>query len=523
MQDILVPKRALISVSDKTGLIPFAQGLVEQGIEILSTGGTAKTLSDNGINVVPVSEITAFPEIMGGRVKTLHPRIHGGILARRGIDEAVMQEYGIPAIDLVVINLYPFRQTIAQSGTTFDDAIEQIDIGGPAMVRAAAKNNADVAVIVNPNRYEAVLGELTAAGISRATRLNLATEAFGHTSEYDSAIHQYLSEQSTKVSESEPELPSSLIINAKRTSTLRYGENPHQRAALYCDSQPEPGTLTRARQLQGKELSWNNLNDANAALDCVRAFDSNACVIVKHANPCGVALHGDSLIAYERAYECDPVSAFGGIIAFNRPLEANTAQKMVEQQFIEVVLAPSLSNEAKAVFATKSNIRVLETDDVIPSEHDLDVRRISGGWLVQDADNGEISEEDLRVVTEETPSEAQIRDMLMAWKVVKFVKSNAIVYVKDNATIGIGAGQMSRVHSAQIAGIKAQESGLTIKGAVMASDAFFPFRDGIDTAAERGIKAIIQPGNSMRDEEVIAAANEHGIAMVFTGMRHFRH
>jgi len=512
-------RRALVSVSDKSGLIPFVAGLAELGVEILSTGGTCRQLRDAGLDVIEVSEKTGFPEIMDGRVKTLHPVIHGGLLGRRGTDEAVMDEHGIEPIDLLVVNLYPFEQTIARDDATIEDAIENIDIGGPAMIRAASKNHEGVAVIVSPDDYDVVLESLQSDELSLEHRRRLAAKAYAHTASYDTAITKYLSE-----SLGDDALGERFLYSGSLSQRLRYGENPHQNAAFYVDQQAAAGSLAKAKQLQGKALSYNNIADSDAALECVKQFRKPACVIVKHANPCGVAVAGDILEAYEKAFKTDPTSAFGGIIAFNRPLDARTAEAIVERQFVEVIVAPSISADAAAAIATKKNVRVLETgnwpDAAVVG---FDFKKVSGGLLVQNTDLGVISADDLKIVTENAPTAEQIQDMLFAWTVVKYVKSNAIIFCKDNMTIGVGAGQMSRVYSTRIAAIKAADEGLEVKGSVMASDAFFPFRDGIDAAAEHGISAIIQPGGSMRDDEVIQAANEHGLAMVFTGMRHFRH
>lgn len=512
-------RRALISVSDKRGIIQLAQGLADLGVEILSTGGTCRQLREAGIAAIEVSDKTGFPEIMDGRVKTLHPKIHGGLLGRRGQDEAVMEEHGIEPIDLLAVNLYPFEATIAKPDATLDEAIENIDIGGPAMIRAASKNNASVAVIVDPDDYENVLASLQGEGLSAEDRRRLAAKAYAHTAAYDTAITNYLSQ-----SLGDEALGEQFLYTAKRVEKLRYGENPHQVASFYRDSTATTGSLAGARQLQGKALSYNNIADSDAALECAKQFVEPVCVIVKHANPCGVAIGANCLAAYERAFTTDPTSSFGGIIAFNRPLDAEMARAIISKQFVEVILAPAVEEAALPILAEKTNVRVLETGDWL--EHGgpgMDFKKVSGGLLVQTSDAGKITEADLRVVSSIKPTPAQITDMLFAWKVTKFVKSNAIVFCKDGMTIGVGAGQMSRVYSTRIAAIKAHDENLTVKGAVMASDAFFPFRDGIDAAAEQGAAAIIQPGGSMRDDEVIAAANEHGIAMVFTGMRHFRH
>lgn len=520
-------KRALISVSDKTGIVEFAQHLTSFGIELLSTGGTFQLLQAQGIPVVEVSSYTGFPEMMDGRVKTLHPKVHGGILGRRGQDDAVMNEHGIQPIDMVVVNLYPFEQTVAKPNCSLGDAIENIDIGGPTMVRAAAKNHAHVAIVVNSASYAEVLEELTAnqGQLSLTTRFDLAIQAFEHTAAYDGAIANYLGTKLLQPDGADvsayPRTFNSQFIKAQE---MRYGENPHQSAAFYIEKSPKDACIATAKQLQGKELSYNNVADTDAALETVKLFSRPACVIVKHANPCGVA-EGDSLLdAYNRAYATDPESAFGGIIAFNRELDANTAAAIAERQFVEVIIAPTVSDEACAVLSNKKNVRVLTCGQW--QEQGLagfDFKRVSGGLLVQERDLGLVNEAELEVVTLRKPSPTEMADLLFAWKVAKMVKSNAIVYAKDQATIGVGAGQMSRVNSARIAAIKAEHAGLVVKGSVMASDAFFPFRDGLDNAAKVGIAAVIQPGGSMRDEEVITAANEHNIAMVFTRMRHFRH
>jgi len=491
------------------------------GIELISTGGTAKLLCANQIPVTEVSDYTGYPEMMDGRVKTLHPKVHGGILGRRGVDDAVMSEHGILPIDMVVVNLYPFADTIAKPDCGFDTAIENIDIGGPAMLRAAAKNHADVAVVVDTYDYGFILAELKGSGLhlSPQTRFNLAAKCFAHTAAYDSQIARYLAGLNSV------RFPEILNLQFEHHQALRYGENPHQLAAFYREKTPAPGTITAAKQMQGKELSYNNIADADAALECVKSFtDKPTCVIVKHANPCGVAQADDLLSAYNLAYQTDPTSAFGGIIAFNRALDETTAAEIIARQFVEVIIAPAVGEPAKAVLAAKQNIRVLECGTWAEQEPvSLDVKRVAGGVLVQDTDQGRITEADLKIVSQRAPTGQETADLLFAWKVAKFVKSNAIVYAKHSRTIGIGAGQMSRVYSAKIAGINAADQGLSVPGSVMASDAFFPFRDGVDAAAEVGVTAIIHPGGSMRDAEVIAAADEHGIAMVFTGMRHFRH
>ena len=512
-------RRALVSVSDKRGLIPFVSGLAELGVEVLSTGGTCRQLRDAGLEVIEVSEKTGFPEIMDGRVKTLHPIIHGGLLGRRGTDEAVMEEHGIEAIDLLVVNLYPFEQTIARDDATIEDAIENIDIGGPAMIRAASKNHDGVAVIVEPDDYNAVLEDLRSNALSIESRRRLAAKAYAHTASYDTAITKYLS-QSLR----DDALGQRFLYSGCLSEKLRYGENPHQQAAFYVDQQAPAGSLAAAKQLQGKALSYNNIADSDAALECVKQFAEPACVIVKHANPCGVAVASNILEAYDKAFKTDPTSAFGGIIAFNRPLDTKTAELIVVRQFVEVIVAPEINAEAATIVAAKKNVRVLETGTwPTANAPGYDFKKVSGGLLVQSTDLGVITESDLKVVSDLAPTAAQIEDMLFAWTVVKYVKSNAIIFCKDKMTIGVGAGQMSRVYSTRIAAIKAADENLSIAGSVMASDAFFPFRDGIDAAAETGISAIIQPGGSMRDDEVIAAANEHGLAMLFTGMRHFRH
>ncbi len=529
-------KQALISVSDKTGIVDFARDLSACGVALLSTGGTYKLLKDNGIPVTEVSEHTGFPEMMDGRVKTLHPKIHGGILGRRGQDDAVMAEHGISGIDLVIVNLYPFAATVAKADCTLPDAIENIDIGGPTMVRSAAKNHAHVGIVVSAADYGRVLSEIRAnGGLSYETRFDLAVKAFEHTAGYDGMIANYLGglvgEKKGDLSARDP-FPRTFNTQFFKAQDLRYGENPHQRAAFYTEAAPASGkqqeaSVATSRQLQGKELSYNNIADTDAALECVKSFAKPACVIVKHANPCGVSVSLDGIrTAYDLAYATDPESAFGGIIAFNRELDAATAQAIVDRQFVEVIIAPKISAEALAITAAKQNVRVLECGElpaIDARSSQLDFKRVTGGLLVQDQDLGMIKDSDLKIVTRRAPTEAEIHDLIFAWKVAKYVKSNAIVYAKNRQTIGVGAGQMSRVNSARIAAIKAEHAGLQVQGAVMASDAFFPFRDGIDNAAKVGIAAIIQPGGSMRDAEVIAAADEHDIAMVFTGMRHFRH
>lgn len=519
-------KRALLSVSDKSGLVEFAQGLAKLNIALLSTGGTYQLLKDAGLAVTEVADHTGFPEMMGGRVKTLHPKIHGGILGRRGQDDAVMAEHGIDAIDLVVVNLYPFAQTVANPDATLEMAIENIDIGGPAMVRSCAKNHAFTSIVVNPADYAEVLAELEAnnGSLKQATRFNLAVKAFEHTAQYDGAIANYLG---GLVEGASPQFPRTLNQQFIKQQEMRYGENPHQKAAFYVEANAlasdAEASLATAKVLQGKELSFNNVADTDAAFECVKAFTQPACVIVKHANPCGVAEADNLLEAYKLAFATDPTSAFGGILAFNQPLDAATATQITTNQFAEVILAPGFSAEALAIFAEKKNLRLLDVSSHWPSKRQpsMNFKPVVGGLLVQERDLGSIDE--LKVVTEREPTLKELEDLAFAWKVAKYVKSNAIVYAKDGRTIGVGAGQMSRVYSAKIAGIKAADENLEVKGSVMASDAFFPFRDGIDAAAKAGITAVIQPGGSVRDEEVIAAANEAGIAMVFTGMRHFLH
>ena len=515
-------RRALLSVSDKADIVEFAQALAKHDIEILSTGGTAKLLTDNGLSVTEVADHTGFPEIMAGRVKTLHPKIHGGLLGRRGTDDAVMAEQGIDAIDLLVVNLYPFAATVAREDCTLSMAIENIDIGGPAMLRSAAKNHAAVTVVVDSRDYPRIIEELDSGGISATTRFELAGKAFAHTAHYDATIANYLGGIDANGNTIHV-FANTYSLQMQRLSVLRYGENPHQRAALYRDpNATEPG-VANARLLAGKALSYNNVADSDAALECVKGFDTCACVIVKHANPCGVALADSPLEAYQRAYRTDPTSAFGGILAFNRDVDGATARAIVDQQFAEVIIAPHIDEAAQAVLAEKPNIRLLTTGALGKPVPAFDFKRITGGWLAQDRDLAQVDANELRIVTRRQPDTRQIADLIFAWQVAKFVKSNAIVYARDRATIGIGAGQMSRVYSARIAAIKAADEHLQVSGSVMASDAFFPFRDGLDAAAEAGIAAVIQPGGSMRDDEVIAAADEHNIAMVFTGIRHFRH
>ncbi|EHQ9271162.1 bifunctional phosphoribosylaminoimidazolecarboxamide formyltransferase/IMP cyclohydrolase [Vibrio parahaemolyticus] len=523
-------RRALISVSDKTGIVEFAQALAERGVDILSTGGTARLLAEQGIAVTEVSDYTGFPEMMDGRVKTLHPKVHGGVLGRRGQDDDVMAKHGINPIDMVVVNLYPFAETVAKEGCTLADAVENIDIGGPTMVRSAAKNHKDVTIVVNASDYDRVIAEMDAndKSLTLETRFDLAIAAFEHTAAYDGMIANYFgtmvpSYGENKEGDEESKFPRTFNQQFEKKQDMRYGENSHQAAAFYVEANPQEASVSTARQIQGKALSYNNIADTDAALECVKEFNEPACVIVKHANPCGVALGKDILEAYNRAYQTDPTSAFGGIIAFNQELDAETATAIVERQFVEVIIAPSVSTEAIEVVAAKKNVRLLECGEWSTKTTGFDVKRVNGGLLVQDRDQGMVSLDDLKVVSKRQPTEEELKDALFCWKVTKYVKSNAIVYAKGDMTIGVGAGQMSRVYSAKIAGIKAADEGLEVAGSVMASDAFFPFRDGIDAAAEAGIKCVIQPGGSMRDDEVIAAADEHGMAMIFTGMRHFRH
>ncbi|HEY5803660.1 MAG TPA: bifunctional phosphoribosylaminoimidazolecarboxamide formyltransferase/IMP cyclohydrolase [Lysobacter sp.] len=515
-------RRALLSVSDKTGLIELAQALAAHGVELLSTGGTAKAIREAGLDVRDVSDVTGFPEMMDGRVKTLHPLVHGGLLGRAGIDDAVMAEHGIGAIDLLVLNLYPFEKVSADPASSMDDVVENIDIGGPAMLRSAAKNFARVAVATDPAQYAGIVTELQGndGALGAQTRFALSVAAFNRVAQYDACISDYLS--ALQADGSRALFPAQQNSNFVKVMDLRYGENPHQHGAFYRDLYPVPGTLATFTQLQGKELSFNNLADADAAWECVRQFESTACVIVKHANPCGVAEGVACGDAYELAYATDPTSAFGGIIAFNRTLDAATAKVILDRQFVEVLIAPDYEDGALDYARKKANVRVLR----IPhgeGRNNFDIKRVGSGLLMQTSDIREVTPGELKVVSKLAPTAEQMSDLLFAWRVAKFVKSNAIVYAKDHRTIGVGAGQMSRVYSARIAGIKATDAGLVVPGSVMASDAFFPFRDGIDAAAEAGIKAVIQPGGSMRDGEVIAAADEHGIAMVFTGVRHFRH
>lgn len=523
---------ALLSVSDKTGIVEFAQALHAAGVKLLSTGGTAKLLAEKGLPVTEVSEVTGFPEMLDGRVKTLHPRIHGGLLARRDLPAhmAALKEHGIGTIDLLVVNLYPFAQATARPDCTLEDAIENIDIGGPAMLRAAAKNWQDVAVVIDPTDYPRVLAELKAGKIERNTKFMLAKKVYAHTAAYDGMITNYLTaledgaEQRTADVPARGEYPAVYNLQLVKTQDMRYGENPHQSAAFYRDVKPVAGSLAHYTQLQGKELSYNNIADADAAWECVKTFDAPACVIIKHANPCGVAVGGTAAEAYGKAFKTDPTSAFGGIIAFNQPLD-KAAAELVAKQFVEVLIAPSITPDARAVFAAKQNVRLLE----VPFSKDantpnpLDFKRVGGGMLLQSADAKNVSATELRVVTKKQPTHEQMQDLLFAWKVAKYVKSNAIVFCAGGMTLGVGAGQMSRIDSARIASIKAENAGLSLKGSAVASDAFFPFRDGLDVVVDAGASCVIHPGGSMRDDEVIAAADERGIAMVLTGTRHFRH
>ena len=516
-------RRALLSVSDKTGLVELARALAARDVEILSTGGTARLLADNGLSVREVSSYTGFPEIMDGRVKTLHPKIHGGLLGRRGIDDAVMAQHGIEPIDLLVVNLYPFAQTVARPDCRYEEAIENIDIGGPAMLRAAAKNHESVAVAVDPADYPTLLAELGAHDgcITAATRSRFAAKVFAHTARYDTMVASYLAGRQESAGE---RFPATLPLIFDKVRDLRYGENPHQRAALYREPMARAASVATARMLQGKDLSFNNIADADTALECVRQFDGPACVIVKHANPCGVATAGSAHEAYERAHRTDPTSAFGGIIAFNRELDAALAAAILQRQFVEVLAAPAVAPEALPVLAGKPNVRVLAVGELSPpSADELEYRSISGGLLSQTRDAAQVRAADLTVVTRRKPTEQETADLLFAWRVCKFVKSNAIVLARDEATVGVGAGQMSRVYSIRLAAQKAADEKLAVAGTVMASDAYSPFRDNMDVAAGYGVRAVIQPGGSKRDAEVIAAADEHGMAMVLTGIRHFRH
>jgi phosphoribosylaminoimidazolecarboxamide formyltransferase/IMP cyclohydrolase len=521
---------ALISVSDKSGIVELARALHDAGVRLISTGGTARLLADEGLPVTEVAEVTGFPEMLDGRVKTLHPKIHGGLLARRDHPEhvAALKRHMISTIDILVVNLYPFENTVARAGCTLEEAIENIDIGGPAMVRSGAKNWKDVAVLTDASQYGPVVAELKASGqVSRKTKFALAVAAFNRISNYDAAISDYLSALQEDGSLSP--FPAQANGRFVKLQDLRYGENPHQQAAFYRDLYPAPGSLAVAQQLQGKELSYNNIADADAAWECVKTFEAPACVIVKHANPCGVAVGKDPLESYSKAFQTDPTSAFGGIIAFNRPLDGAAAQA-VSKQFVEVLMAPDFAPEALQVFAGKANVRLLKI--ALPpggerawdkGQNLMDVKRVGSGLLMQTADNRELSLGELKVVTKKQPTQQELQDLLFAWKVAKYVKSNAIVFCKDGMTMGVGAGQMSRLDSARIASIKAQHAKLSLQGTVVASDAFFPFRDGLDVVVDAGATCVIQPGGSMRDQEVIAAADERGVAMVFTGVRHFRH
>jgi phosphoribosylaminoimidazolecarboxamide formyltransferase/IMP cyclohydrolase len=525
---------ALLSVSDKTGIVEFAQALHALGIQLLSTGGTAKLLAEQGLPVTEVAEVTGFPEMLDGRVKTLHPKVHGGLLARRDLPEhmAALKAHAIDTIDLLVVNLYPFEATVAKAGCTLEDAIENIDIGGPAMVRSAAKNWKDVAVLTDASQYAQVLAELKDGGLTLKTKFALSVAAFNRISQYDGAISNYLSSIAFEEAASTPArslFPGQSNANFIKLQDLRYGENPHQSAAFYRDLYPAPGSLVTAVQLQGKELSYNNIADADAAWECVKSFDTPACVIVKHANPCGVAVGADSLEAYSKAFQTDPTSAFGGIIALNCPLDERAALQM-SKQFIEVLMAPSFTPEALAVFKSKVNVRILQialppggASDWDNGRNAMDIKRVGSGLLMQTADNHILTLADLKVVTKLQPTPEQLQDLLFAWTIAKFVKSNAIVFCKGGMTMGVGAGQMSRLDSARIASIKAEHAGLSLKGTAVASDAFFPFRDGLDVVVDAGATCVIQPGGSMRDQEVIDAANERGVAMVYSGVRHFRH
>ncbi len=520
---MVVIKRALLSVSNKTGIVEFAQALAQRGIEMLSTGGTAKLLREAGVRIKEVSEHTGFPEMLDGRVKTLHPKIHGGILGRRDLAEhvAAMQRHGIAPIDLVVVNLYPFRETIAKPGTTLAEAIENIDIGGPAMVRAAAKNYADVAIVTDPNDYSRLLEEIAAnsGAISHETRFALAQKAFSHTAHYDGAISNYLT--AINLAGERGAFPQRFNLQAEKVQDLRYGENPHQQAAFYRDSEEVAGAISSYRQIQGKELSYNNIADADAAWECVKSFSRPACVIVKHANPCGVAIAESTLEAYRLAFATDPTSAFGGIIALNRAVDAATAEA-VTKQFLEVLIAPDYSAEAVEALRGKTNVRVLHVP-LAGASNPYDLKRVGGGLLVQTPDSAIVQPAQLRVVSKQQPTPQQLEDLVFAFRVAKFVKSNAIVFCGNGQTLGIGAGQMSRVDSTRLAAMKAKQAGLTLENSIAASDAFFPFRDGLDVIADAGARAVIQPGGSVRDDEVIAAADERGVAMVLTGVRHFRH
>ncbi len=524
-------KTALISVSDKTGVVEFARELAALDVKLLSTGGTARLLADAGLAVTEVAEVTGFPEMLDGRVKTLHPRIHGGLLARRDLPEhmAALREHGIATIDLLVVNLYPFAKATARADCTLEDAIENIDIGGPAMLRAAAKNWADVAVVIEPTDYARVLGELRAGGVHRNTKFMLAGKVFAHTAAYDGMISNYLSalkpgaEAAVDMVPVREPYPAVVSLQLHKTQDMRYGENPHQSAAFYREAQPAAGSLAGWTQLQGKALSYNNIADADAAWECVKTFDAPACVIVKHANPCGVAVGANLALAYGKAWKTDPTSAYGGILAFNRELDEATARQIGDnKQFVEVLIAPGFTPAARAILAAKQNLRALEVP-LGAGANATDFKRVGGGMLLQSPDLNNVARSELRVVSKLAPTAAQMDDLLFAWKVAKFVKSNAIVFCAGGMTLGVGAGQMSRIDSARIARIKAGNAGLSLAGSAVASDAFFPFRDGLDVVIDEGAACVIQPGGSMRDDEVIAAADDRGVAMVFTGTRHFRH
>jgi len=525
-------RTALLSVSDKSGIVPFAKSLHDCGVKLISTGGTAKLLADNGLPVVEVAELTGFPEMLDGRVKTLHPMVHGGLLARRDFPEhmAALKEYGIGAIDMLVINLYPFQKTVAQKECSFEDAIENIDIGGPAMLRAAAKNHKDVTVLISPTDYDLVLQEMQANknDVSFKTNFMLAKKVYAHTAQYDGSIANYLSSLGEDLNHTtRSAYPKTLHLAFNKVQDMRYGENPHQAAAFYKDTQAIAGALANYRQLQGKELSYNNIADADAAWECVKSFGNTvtsgqpACVIIKHANPCGVAIGNTPLEAYQKAFKTDSTSAFGGIIAFNRPCDGPTAE-VVSKQFVEVLIAPAFTPEALAIFAAKQNVRVLEIE-LSETINPQDIKRVGGGLLVQTPDIKNVGLNELRVVTKRQPTTEEMNDLMFAWRVAKYVKSNAIVFCGDGMTLGVGAGQMSRIDSARIASIKAQNAGLILQNSVVASDAFFPFRDGLDVVVDAGATCVIQPGGSMRDDEVVAAADERGVTMVYTGIRHFRH
>ncbi len=517
-------KTALISVSDKTGVLDFARALHGMGVNILSTGGTAKLLADNGIKVTEVADYTGFPEMLDGRVKTLHPKVHGGILARRDFPAHMeaLGSHGIPTIDMVVVNLYPFQQTVAKEHCTLEDAIENIDIGGPAMLRSSAKNHKDVIVLCDPADYAPVLEQMKAGDVSYETRFELAKKVFAHTAQYDGAITNYFTSLGEdKQHATRSNFPETLNLHFKKVQDMRYGENPHQSAAFYRDTVPAAGSLAGYQQLQGKELSYNNIADADAAWECVKTFGETACVIIKHANPCGVAVGGNALEAYSKAFQTDPTSAFGGIIAFNCELDGNAAEA-IAKQFVEVLIAPKYTEAARAVFAAKQNVRLLEVP-LGEGVNVFDFKRVGGGLLVQSPDAKNVAMADLKVVTKKQPTQQQLQDMMFAWRVAKFVKSNAIVFCANGMTMGVGAGQMSRVDSARIASIKAQNANLSLVGSAVASDAFFPFRDGLDVVVQAGATAVVQPGGSMRDQEVIDAADEQGIVMMLTGTRHFRH